>query len=277
MLINDFIGSEKSKPAVVCGSAPSLSLASELNQSIIRIGVGDVPWRAPEFGPWKYWITANPIFPLPWIKGDLLKIIETNAILLLSSASVANCVTNLESNLNFLHEDLVQSNTIFYDQRHFNNEFCSSYLNCCKFSKSLGIEKSIQEILGTLVGKCHPVYSNGSTVALHGLAFAIILGCNPIYLAGIELPARNENYKAYKNWKRPNQTAWDLIRRYLFQYIPFVPHSSTDFGTFHQEIIKDFQDISNVAKTLGVELISLSKTSPLNHVHGINFIENRVP
>jgi hypothetical protein len=53
-----------SKPGLVLGSAPTVRRVRSMKFDGVRIGVGDMPWRAPEFGPYDYWVTANQHFEL---------------------------------------------------------------------------------------------------------------------------------------------------------------------------------------------------------------------
>ena len=54
------------------GNTPALNVGSAPSTKIIKkkffwrgIGLGDAPWRAREVGPFKYWIAANSVYPLP--------------------------------------------------------------------------------------------------------------------------------------------------------------------------------------------------------------------
>jgi|2_EtaG_2_1085320.scaffolds.fasta_scaffold60815_1 hypothetical protein len=56
--------------------------------------------------------------------------------------------------------------------------------NCCK--RIVEGRDTIQEILQKATS-ADTHYSTGDTVALHMIALAIIMGCNPIYIAGVDL------------------------------------------------------------------------------------------
>ena len=61
-------------------------------------------------------------------------------------------------------------------------------------------------------------YSTGDTVAMHAIAFAIIMGCNPIYVSGLDLDY-NKGYAnaKMKDWamKAAGPNAWAPIRENL--------------------------------------------------------------
>ena len=49
-------------PGIVMGTAPSLKRLKGKVFDGIRIGVGDAPWRAPELGPFDYWVCSNSCY-----------------------------------------------------------------------------------------------------------------------------------------------------------------------------------------------------------------------
>jgi hypothetical protein len=60
-------------------------------------------------------------------------------------------------------------------------------------------------------------YSTGDTVALHAIAFAIIMGCNPIYVSGMDLDyqkgyANNQAAPSNNDWQRLNANLMNDLR-----------------------------------------------------------------
>ena len=261
-------------PALVLGSAPNIKKLRAIPFSGIKIGVGDIPWRAPELGPYKYWVSANTIYPMPWKESDKQEWLESKSHLLLSSASVLQSNLDWELIQNQLKSMALIYDITFYDQRHFNREICDPIQNCCNFSKELISDLPIQQLLSREIGESIPAYSTGSTVALHGLALALVLRHNPIYILGVELPKTYGNYKAYKNYKMPREKMWALMKRHTKYFIPSYKNStSIDFARNYDQIIIDFQAILDVAAALDIQVISLSKSSPLNDLQGIEVKE----
>ena len=268
--ISDLLKEKSKTPALIVGSAPNIRKIKGKLFNGVKIGVGDVPWRAPELGPFKYWVSANTLYPMPWKKKDKCAWLNSKSHLLLSSASV------VQSNLDWLaiqHElkALALINDItFYDQRHFDGKPCEPSQNCCKFSKELISDLPIQQLLSQEIGEVNPAYSSGSTVALQGLALALILQYNPVYIIGVELPKTFGNYKTYKNYKMPNEKIWAFIKRHIKYFLPHYKYSTNiDFANNYGQIIQDFQSIIEIAGKLDIRVISLSKTSPLNDLHGV--------
>lgn len=261
-------------PALIVGSAPGIKILKEKLFQGIKIGIGDVPWRAKELGPFKYWITANSAYPLPWFASDMEDILISDCHLILSSISNIDNENQWEKRKSILDGMTITSRVTYYDSRHFENKLCEPIRGCCLFFEDLVGDSTIQEILNQKIGKSGPSYSAGSTVALHGLTLAIILECNPIYIVGVELPKTYGNYKAYKNYKMPREKVWALLKRYIKYFIPSYKNSTNiDFAKNYDQIISDFQAILDIAAALGIQVISLSKSSPLNDLQGIEVQE----
>jgi len=267
------LAQQTSQPAIILGSAPSVRILNKQHFAGLKIGLGDMPWRAPELGPYDFWITANTYYPLPWNKKHLKDIQKSGSRLLLSSVCISNyskvageIIQDLESNKNF--ESLV-----FFDHQHIHpHELGLSNSSCCSFKSQLVKDDSIQFQLGSLIGSKDAAYGIGSTVALHGFAFAILMKSNPIYIAGVELPSDQSAYKAYKNFKRPDEKllskCWRLCKQQLRignQEIPDWP------SNIREQILRDFQSIANIAHALGIEVYCLSETSPLSTLNHIKF------
>jgi hypothetical protein len=124
-----------------------------------------------------------------------------------------------------------------YDQRHFNGQKCIPVQNCCK---KITPRFTIQEYLKNYC-KTDFTYSSGSTVALHLLAFSILMGCKNIFLFGVDL-----DYKlGYANPKLYNDDSFD----------PYL-----------QDIMNDFKIINQMAKNIGVNVYNTSYNSPLNKI-----------
>lgn len=261
-------------PALVLGSAPSVKNVRNFTFSGIRIGVGDMPVRAEKFGPYNYWVCANSYYPLPWVPSDRIDINRSKAVTLIASMVVAHARSSKEVILTSLNFASLSPNFILYNQKHFKGISCSEESLCCEISRKLIQGPSIQELLGEMNGSRSAAYGEGSTVALHGYALAVLLKANPIYIAGVELPIKYKDYRAYRNLFRPNERLNSKVMRIFRDYLSTTKHRKTDFGEASQEaILEDFKLIAEVAGKLGIQTFSLSKTSPLNLVVGINYLE----
>jgi hypothetical protein len=258
-------------PAMVLGSAPSVKTVRRLPFSGIRIGVGDMPIRAAEFGPYNYWVCANSYFPLPWVMNDSRAIESSKAITLIASMSVIHSSFSKEAKFSALLDASVSPNYILYNQKHFEGKSCGEESLCCEISRKLIQGPSIQEILGNLSGSRSPAYGEGSTVALHGYALAVLLKANPIYIAGVELPIKYKDYRAYKNLFRPNEQLYSKVKRIFRDYLSISKYRMTDFGEAGQEkILEDFRMIHKVASNLGITTYVIGEKSPLNKISGMH-------
>jgi hypothetical protein len=268
--ISDLPKAHPHTPTLIIGSAPGIKILKKKYFQGVKIGIGDVPWRAKELGPFKYWITANSVYPLPWLTRDMRDILRSNSHLILNSVSNTGDKDQWLKRKSLLAKMTIASGVTFYDSRHFETKLCDPIRGCCLFFKDLVGGNTIQEILNLKIGKSGPSYSLGSTVALHGLALALILQYNPIYILGVELPKTFGEYKAHKNFKIPREKIWTLGKRYIKYLLPRYKNSTNiDFANNYEQIIEDFQSIIDIAGVLGIRIISLSKTSPLNNLRGV--------
>jgi hypothetical protein len=272
----------KKVPAVVLGSAPSVLLANKILRGKILIAVGDLPWRAPELGPYDYWITANTTFPIPWEEKHAKIIKEINIPTLISCVSqfetTMTKISDVEKSVK-LNQILSLPNIIPYDSVHSakGKDTIGGPVDCL-FNINLDVGLSIQELLLRKNLSFANSYSSGHTVAIHGFALAVLLNANPIYLSGIEIPQTMNNYKYINNFKRLDylNESWDqYVKRMLKNYAPSIgKRFDSDFSNeTYGRIIEDFSLVTSMAKSLGIEIFNLSPSSLLARVKGIDTIE----
>lgn len=270
------------KHGIVMGSAPSVQLARKIIGKGVLIGVGDLPWRAPDLGPFDFWVTANNIFPIPWKKEHAAIIKKINIPTLIS------CVSESEQGLlgmtliqkkDILVKTLDLDNVIPYDSVHIGPLISEvDDPNFCLFNQILNSGKSIQDLLIDSELSKDSTYSTGHTVAIHGFALAVLLNANPIYLCGIEIPKTMHAYRYINNFKRltySNESISQYSKRMLKNYIhPIGGNFDTDFANLtHQKIMTDFSIVANLAKLKGINVINLSTTSSLVDIEGIHTVE----
>ena len=268
--------------AVVMGSAPSVSFASKISEEKIMIAVGDLPWRAPELGPYDFWITANNIFPIPW-DDKHAKIIKK-----INIPTLVSCVAQSEVNMQTLNypEKCIKINQVFnlpnvipYDSVHQTTDLNEAKeIDSCLFNSKLNSGQSIQELLLKYNHSAKTTYSSGHTVAIHGFALAVLLNANPIYLSGIEIPQTMNKYRYINNLKRlnySNETWMEYLKRMIKNYIARVGEGfSTDFSNMtYEKILEDFSIVTSIASDLGIDVINLSSSSSLTKIKGIHTIE----
>jgi hypothetical protein len=254
----------QNKPALVMGSSPTVKVVSNFPFDGIRIGVGDMPVRAPEFGPYDYWVCANSYYPLPWNRKHRKDIDDSGARTLIASMSVLHSNEPDEVKFESLGEIFKSNSNILYEQRHFHELPCDSRKLCCEVSAKFKLGTTIQELLGQLIQNPNPAYSEGATVALHGYALAVLLRANPIYIAGVDLPTTTKSHRSYRHWFRPHESSPRRVVR-LFKDWRDSGKKLSDFGNAGLDnILMDFRLISEVAHSLNLTTISLSEKSSLN-------------
>ena len=117
--------------------------------------------------------------------------------------------------------------------------------------KTPTIQEALQEISGY---DSH--YSTGDTVALHAIAFAIIMGCNPIYVTGMDL-----NYdKGYanSNVENPNGNSWKF---------------NTDWKKGQENLLNDLYILNESAKKRNIKIVNLNKEAWYNEFEKGNLFQ----
>jgi|TARA_R110000851_G_scaffold332336_1_gene508148 hypothetical protein len=219
----DIIDKHKGTAAVICGHGPSLNEDKERieelqnNNEIIRFSVNN--WYdyfkiAPD-----YWVISNSQFSFP-VMHEIMN--KYKSPVLYSTDGDFSSDEYIQS--------ILQCDYLPYDQRHFKGHNCVKILKsfkdyqvknknfdykeygnnsamwhpprigypdgwagfdlhgrCCKMidRTQLTIQEELQKQTGL-----DRHYSTGDTVALHAIAFAILMGCSPIYLSGVDLSYR---------------------------------------------------------------------------------------
>ena len=264
--------------AVVIGSSPSVVDFNFAAFQGFRIGVGDMPWRAPEFGPYDVWVCANSKFPLPWQRRHVKAIMEadTSVIALataafgpLSPGRALRAVRKLKS-----FRGLPQ--LILYDQRHLEGRLCNPRAGCCAVAEDFAVGLPIQERLSQRSPQ-RETYSGSHSVAFHGLALAIILGATPIFVAGVDLPARRDDYRHYRAYR---VAPYGNLRESLQSRIGFGPGrlggsgQRSVFADHMTEMIEDFERLARIALDRDQHIINTSSTSLLTKCRGIQTISS---
>jgi len=222
----DIVDKHKNQACVVACHGPSLNLHKEKiielqnKNKIIRFSMNNW-WDYFDEKP-DYWILSNTNYP---IKKYMNFLNENKLTVFYSDDGDFTDKKYIERHSNFDWLD--------YDQRHWEGRDCIEILtefknhykkhknfkftrfgnneimwhpprcfhdaghsskdrNCCDMNNPS--RTTIQEFLQNITNT-HQHYSTGDSVALHAISFAIIMGCNPIYVSGMDL-----NYtKGYAN------------------------------------------------------------------------------
>ncbi|QTL97716.1 hypothetical protein GM661_06810 [Iocasia frigidifontis] len=244
-----FINRENNKPCLVAGTAPTIVNFPYRRFKGIYITCGDGPVRLKDLFQPHYWVNANNIFPVPELHLDIINSFLETIFIFADSVTYSR----QHINLSFLENEL-KVNWFAYDQRHFNHRPCGTNLFCCELLDIYPDRDTLQELIQKRY-KTVNHYSSGDTVAIHALAFAIILGCNPIYLQGIEIPLYQHEY--IHRGESPT----------------CISDRKSVFYKCISRILADFKYLIDVAYENDIEVYNLSHTSTLNQIDSLKYMD----
>ena len=271
--ISDILNLHKGKPAAICAHGPSLNKDKDViidmqNRGVlVRFSVNN--WYDHFIDSPNYWIISNSEYSIPIMHE---KMNQYGCPIFYSKDGDDSSDDYIQ---NTLHCDYLP-----YDQRHFKGHECITILKnfkdyhtenknfdfkgygnnnimwhpprigggdgwagfdlygrCCKDIEEG--EPTIQEHLQSLT-KCKKHYSTGDTVALHAIAFAILMGCNPIYISGMDL----DYSRGYANDKKS---------------IPMGHFSMWQENS--ENLLSDMNILLDSANNIGTQIINLNKDS----------------
>ena len=285
-----FVNREKNRACLVAATAPTILNFPYSKFKGVYITCGDGPIRLRNLFKADYWVTVNDEFPVPEKHLDIINSFKETVFIFSDSVTYSRRLINLE----YLQNNL-KVKWFAYDQRHFNQRPCKNRISsCCKLLNIYPGRLTIQEYIQKKFNRPDH-YSSASTVAIHALAFAILLGCSPIYLQGIEIPVYANEYmhkkdfdadqlqlvkmqiKTLSNWEkiiRPKSWAAftsSAIKRSLVR-LKLIKEKSPFFKDIPQ-ILSDFGYLVDLANENGIEIINLSKTSTLNRIKNLKYLE----
>lgn len=276
-----FDGREHGRPCLVVGPAPTAADFPYASFKGVYLTCGDTPLRMRGLFTPGYWVNANNEFPVPEEHLETINGLPNTVFIFSDSVAYSHRQIDPE----FLRDSL-KVDWFAYDQRHFGGKPCKdTRLKCCRLLDLYPGRPTLQEFMQRRYGRpAH--YSPGSTVAIHSLAFAILLGCNPIYLQGIELPRFAKDYaywepppgadgeagrvklSAGNSLKRLGKT---LLHKVSGNFFRGAAEQSPFFGDL-PEILSDFEYLAELAADNGIKIYNLSPTSTLNEVRAIKLL-----
>jgi hypothetical protein len=244
-----FFDREKDKPCLVAGTAPTIINFPYDRFKGVYLTCGNHGLCSKELFQADYWVNAAPM-PIPEIHWKSINSFSKTTFIFADSVVYSCRPTMID--LNFLREKLTV-NWFAYDQRHFGHQPCKNKLNCCRLIDLYPERDTLQEVIQKRYHVDHH-YSSASTVAIHTLAFALLLGCNPIYLQGIELPVHKDDCIHYGD--KPSNQVSDKKSGFFINIV---------------QILKDFKYLVTVACENNIEIYNLSRTSPLNQISNLKY------
>ncbi len=260
MHIEDIKGSGKGKSAIICAHGPSLNKHKEQIKKLQESG--DMIRFSPN--NWFDFFDSSPDY---WVLASNVDTIERYHEVMNKTAAKVFFADSVDlTSYDFIDKEL-RCDYFGYDQRHFKNHRCLQILKNFKNHQTKnnnfnfleygnnssmwqppfggvpgGVDirercchridenrKTIQETLQEFSGH-NKHYSTGNTVALHMLAFAIIMNFDTIYIAGLDLDYNlgyaNDNLVAPADfWKNSPET------RNLVNDLQIIKQSADLVGT----------------------------------------------
>lgn len=179
------INKNYNKPCLIVGPGPTMSNFpyKEFKGSIISIG--DSAIRGKDLFIPDFWVCSNSHFPVPEIDYHL-KVINNfiNTTFLFAETELYGSLWSKSQK--FLNKNL-KVNWAVYDERHFQGKDCNPRKKCCDLIECKNGVYTIQELVSKIY-KNNEIAKQGGTVFEYALCLSLILGCNPIYIQGVDLP-----------------------------------------------------------------------------------------
>jgi hypothetical protein len=231
----------------------------------IKIAVGDLPFRAPEFGPFDFHISANNVWPdftnSKFVESFLNLPVKT---FIFSTANFSRMDRGQIKNFLFKLENFNSKRFIFFDQRHFDNNACPQLNGCCIAYNELKLTETLQTLVAKEFG-LQNYYAGSHSVFFHALALSFLLRPKNIVTFGIDLPFSNFRYKHFKPWKFPTINRTDYLRVLISR--------KSFFLVGKDEIFSDLNYFSNLQSFSKSKLYYTNRLSTLSQIHGIDFWE----
>ncbi len=287
--LEDIVNSHVSEPCLVLGNSPNMMNFNFNKFKGIIITLSDAIIRGRNKFKANYWISSNNEFPMPEIDFHLEIINSNNQTKFFFADSVAyqNIWTKDQ---NYLNQNL-NVDWLCFDERHHNYRKCSPSKNCCNLLSEKNRESTIQDKIQKKFGYNYKFKKSG-TVAEFGLMFALLFGCNPIYLQGIEIPLKQSDYTRYEDEfsekiliEKTNKIISKKFREYYLSQNPVKPYflslinkikrlknkNTTVFFDEIDNILSNFNTLGKISENNCIDLYNLSEISNLRKVDTIKY------
>ena len=294
--LDEILNIHKGEPCLILGSGGSLNKLNFENFTGKIIALGSTILRLKKLEKISYFVSANNHFPIPEIDFHLNFLNNlTKTTWLMSDTAAYNDIWK-KNNL-FLNEK-IKINWLSFDDRHFKNKPCNPVKACCDIAVENKNNLTLQEYFFKKMLNTND-FIKPVSVAEFGIMFAILFGCNPIYIAGIDMPKENywghQSNKEYFGYRSNfaneflDKTNKLIKKKYFFYYLknlnlfPYL-HSAylqlvgkilkKSFFAFDMDRFeKNFEKIVNVAIRNEQEIINLGSSDIIKNTKGIKSLK----
>lgn len=223
LTFKQILGVKKGKEAYVIAHGPSvnpfLDRIPELAEKGVLIGCNE--WYPIYDTPPQYWVLANNVMRVETELDRMNKLAGKTTVVYADTVDLTD--------KGWINANL-KADWIAYDQRHLNRTPCpGGNKPCCRyFNKDrVTIQEELQEYSGHT-----KIYGGGDTVVLHCITLAIILGCNPINVLGMDLDYRKGYARNSNNLLSKVQVdTFDDTRDRIMEHLRIVVESAKRRGT----------------------------------------------
>jgi hypothetical protein len=193
---SDIVNKHINKPCLIVGPGPTMANFPYDKFKGTIISVGDAAIRGKDLFVPNYWVSSNSHFPVPEIDFHL-EIINSfiNTTFLFAQTELYAFLW--DKSQNYLNNNL-KVNWLMYDERHHKGYRCFPNKKCCTLINNREGFFTIQEFVSKIY-KHDQVAKQGGTVFEYALCLSLILGCNPIYIQGIDIPFKTKKKLDIKN------------------------------------------------------------------------------
>lgn len=284
---NFFIDREKGKPCLVAGSAPTLKNFPFRRFKGIYFLMNSGPLLLKGLAQPSYWLCANPMYPVPTIHykdinqfKDCVYIFSDTAVYGRKEDPRGRLLAKVLYKRGILKYDRDKINEkikipwFAFDIKHLGHQRCSPPEPCCRFLELYPHRPTIFEVVRDHFHEetCFPC---PNTAVVFSLAFAILTGCSPIYLQGIELPQNLKHYSQFNPMHRHTfYNFYLMLRGHIGELFSGKPLSS-GLDVNYDETIQAFRYLVRICHKMGIEIYNLSQTSALTQIQELPYFDHR--
>jgi hypothetical protein len=254
---SEIIKNKNNEPCVIVGPGPTMLDFPYKDFDGTIITIGDAALRGRDILVPDFWVCSNSHFPVPEINYHLDIINSFNETIFVFAESELYGLLWKKSD-EYLNKNL-KINWLMFDERHFNGKSCFPRKQCCDLIKTRSGVHTIQELVSKIF-KSKEVAKQGGTVFEYALCLSLILGCNPIYIQGVDLPIL-ENKKKIDYVK-----VGDLGQEYLDR-----PEFEKELKAFYKKTSNDISIQSKKISKMKIVYLFLKINILINKIYSYIF------